>query len=59
VTGAIKGGELINILVGVILLLQLLRVAIINEGDEECVWDIGGKPRKKETTRKTKMQVCG
>jgi hypothetical protein len=25
-----------------------------NEGDEECIWDIGGKARRKETTRKTK-----
>jgi hypothetical protein len=23
-------------------------------GEEECVWDIGGKARRKETTRKTK-----
>jgi hypothetical protein len=23
-------------------------------GEEECVYDIGGKARKKETTRKTK-----
>jgi hypothetical protein len=22
---------------------------------EECIWDIGGKDRRKETTRKTKM----
>jgi hypothetical protein len=24
-------------------------------GEEECVWVIGGKARRKETTRKTKM----
>jgi hypothetical protein len=23
-------------------------------GNEECIWDIGGKPRRKETTTKTK-----
>jgi hypothetical protein len=22
--------------------------------EEECIWDIGGKTRRKETTRKTK-----
>jgi hypothetical protein len=22
-------------------------------GEEECIWDIGGKARRKETTRKT------
>jgi hypothetical protein len=26
-----------------------------NGGEEECVWIIGGKARRKETTRKTKM----
>jgi hypothetical protein len=26
-----------------------------NGGDEECIKDIGGKARRKETTRKTKM----
>jgi hypothetical protein len=25
-----------------------------NGGEEECIWDIGGKARKKETTRKIK-----
>jgi hypothetical protein len=24
-------------------------------GGEECIWDIGGKARRKELTRKTKM----
>jgi hypothetical protein len=24
-----------------------------NEGEEECIWDIGGKSRREETTRKT------
>jgi hypothetical protein len=23
-------------------------------GEEECIWDIGGKARRKETTRKNK-----
>jgi hypothetical protein len=23
-------------------------------GDEECIWDIGGKARRKETSMKTK-----
>jgi hypothetical protein len=26
-----------------------------NEGVEECIWDIGGKARRKETTGRTKM----
>jgi hypothetical protein len=26
-----------------------------NEGEEECIKDIGGNIRRKETTRKTKM----
>jgi hypothetical protein len=26
----------------------------LNEGEEECIKDIGGKARKKVTTRKTK-----
>jgi hypothetical protein len=26
-----------------------------NVGEEECIQDIGGKARRKETTRKTKM----
>jgi hypothetical protein len=26
-----------------------------NEGEEECIEDIGGKARRKEATRKTKM----
>jgi hypothetical protein len=25
-----------------------------NEGEEECIWDIGGKARRKETTGETK-----
>jgi hypothetical protein len=28
-------------------------------GEEECVWVIGRKVRRKETTAKTKMQVGG
>jgi hypothetical protein len=27
--------------------------------EEECMWDIGGKARRKETTRKIKMLVGG
>jgi hypothetical protein len=31
----------------------------MNGRDEECVEDIGGKARRKETTRKTKTRVGG
>jgi hypothetical protein len=27
---------------------------LINGGEGECIWDIGGKARRKEATRKTK-----
>jgi hypothetical protein len=30
-----------------------------NVGDEECIYDIGGKARMKQTTRQTKAQVGG
>jgi hypothetical protein len=30
-----------------------------NEGEDECIYDIGGKARRKETPRKTKMQMGG
>jgi hypothetical protein len=30
------------------------RACITNVGNEECIYDIGGKARKKKTTRKTK-----
>jgi hypothetical protein len=30
------------------------RACSTNGGEEECIWDIGGKVRVKETTRKTK-----
>jgi hypothetical protein len=30
------------------------RVCSTNGGEEECMWDIGGKARKKENTRKAK-----
>jgi hypothetical protein len=30
------------------------RACNMNEGEEECIYDIGGKARRKETTRKTK-----
>jgi hypothetical protein len=28
-------------------------------GEEECIWDIGGKARRKENTGKTETQVAG
>jgi hypothetical protein len=31
------------------------RACSMNGGEEECIQDIGGKARKKEATRKTKM----
>jgi hypothetical protein len=31
------------------------RACSTNRGDEEHIMDIGGKTRRKETTRKTKM----
>jgi hypothetical protein len=30
-----------------------------NEGEEECMLDIGGKVRRKETTRTTQTQMGG
>jgi hypothetical protein len=27
--------------------------------DEECMWDIGGKVRRKDTIKKTKTEVGG
>jgi hypothetical protein len=30
------------------------RACSMNGGDEECIYDIGGKAIRKETTRKTK-----
>jgi hypothetical protein len=30
------------------------RACSTNEGEEECMQDIGGKARRKETTRETK-----
>jgi hypothetical protein len=30
------------------------RVCSMNGGEEECIYDIGGKARRNETTRKTK-----
>jgi hypothetical protein len=35
------------------------RACNTNGGDEECIQDIGGKARRKETTRKTKTFVGG
>jgi hypothetical protein len=33
----------------------MVRACSMNGGEEECIWDIRGKGRRKETTRKTKM----
>jgi hypothetical protein len=33
---------------------EMNRACSMNNGEEECIWDIGGKSRRKETTRKTK-----
>jgi hypothetical protein len=33
---------------------EMGRACSTNEGDEECIYAIGGKARRKETTRKTK-----
>jgi hypothetical protein len=30
-----------------------------NGGEEECIRDVGGKANRKETTRKTNMEVSG
>jgi hypothetical protein len=30
-----------------------------NGGEEECIWDIGGKARRKETTGKSMTYVGG
>jgi hypothetical protein len=35
------------------------RACSTNGGDEECIYDIGVKARRKETTRKTQTQVGG
>jgi hypothetical protein len=35
--------------------LRLLFKKLQGKDDEECIQDIGGKTRRKETTRKTKM----
>jgi hypothetical protein len=34
---------------------EMGRACNTNGGEEECIQDIGGKARKKETTGKTKM----
>jgi hypothetical protein len=33
---------------------EVARACSMNGGEEECIYDIGGKARKKKTTRKTK-----
>jgi hypothetical protein len=35
------------------------RTCSTNGGEEECIYVIGGKARRKETTGKTKMSVGG
>jgi hypothetical protein len=35
------------------------RACSTNEGEKELILDIGGKSRRKETTRKTKTYVGG
>jgi hypothetical protein len=32
---------------------EMGRAYSMNEGEEECIYNIGGKARRKETTRKT------
>jgi hypothetical protein len=34
---------------------EIGRACSTNGGEEECIYDIGGKSRKKETTGKTKI----
>jgi hypothetical protein len=38
---------------------EMGKVCSKNGGEKECVWDIGGKARRKETTRETKKYVGG
>jgi hypothetical protein len=38
---------------------EMDRACSTNGGKQECIWDIGGKARKNETTGKTKMLVGG
>jgi hypothetical protein len=33
------------------------RACSTNGREQECIWDIGGKSRRKETTRKTKWTI--
>jgi hypothetical protein len=33
----------------------MARACSMSGGQEECMWDIGGKARRKKTNRKTKM----
>jgi hypothetical protein len=32
------------------------RECSMNGGEKECTWDIGGKARRKETTRRTRCR---
>jgi hypothetical protein len=34
---------------------EMCRACSMNGGGKKCIYDIGGKARRKETTRKTKM----
>jgi hypothetical protein len=38
---------------------EMGRACSTNGGEEECIEDIGGKARRKDTTRKTKMEGGG
>jgi hypothetical protein len=38
---------------------EIGRACGTNAGEEECIWDIGGKAKKKETTGKMKIWVGG
>jgi hypothetical protein len=34
---------------------EIGRACRMHGGEEECIWDIGGKVKRKKTTRKTKI----
>jgi hypothetical protein len=38
---------------------EMGRACSLNWGEEECMYNIDGKARRKDTTRKTKTQVGG
>jgi uncharacterized membrane protein len=41
-------------LIIIIIIIIIISLIISELGEEECVWDTGGKARSKETTGKTK-----